>query len=63
LSGAFDYKQGHADVSSADSNADFVSALASSFLNFLQELHLKLERASGPVESFVIDGAERPSAN
>jgi len=62
LSGAFDYKQSRADVGSA-ADADFASALASSFLNFLQELHLKLERAKGPVETFVIDRAEKPLPN
>jgi uncharacterized protein (TIGR03435 family) len=63
LSGAFDYKQSRADVDSADRDVDFASALASSFLNFLQELHLKLERAKGPVETFVIDRAEKPLPN
>ena len=63
LSGAFDYKQSRADVDSADRDVDFASALASSFLNFLQELHLKLELAKGPVETFVIDRAEKPLPN
>jgi uncharacterized protein (TIGR03435 family) len=63
LSGAFDYKQSRADVDSEDRDADFASALASSFLSFLQELHLKLERAKGPVETFVIDRARKPLPN
>jgi uncharacterized protein (TIGR03435 family) len=62
LSGAFDYKQSRADVDSAD-RVDFASALAASFLNFLRELHLKLERAEGPVETFVIDRVEKPQPN
>lgn len=62
LSGAFDYKQSRADVDS-EADVDFASALASSFLNFLQELHLKLERAKGPVETLVIDRAEKPLPN
>ena len=71
LSGRFDYQQSpgdgfrpsRADMDQADRNREFSSALAASFLNFLRELHLKLERAKGPIETFVIDGAEKASPN
>lgn len=71
LSGPFDYKQvpteaykpNRSDMSQAERENEFQSALSSSFLNFLQELHLTLERAKGPVERFVIDRAEKPLPN
>lgn len=71
LSGRFDYKQSptepykpsRPDMSQAESYSEFSSAYHSSFMNFLQELHLRLERTKGPVETFVIDGAEKPSPN
>ena len=71
LSGPFDYKQNQTevykpnrtDMTQAERDSEFQSALSSSFLNLLQELHLKLERAKGPVETFVIDRAEKPLPN
>jgi uncharacterized protein (TIGR03435 family) len=39
------------------------SANSDSFLRFVPELGLKLERGKGPVEVFVIDHAARPSPN
>jgi uncharacterized protein (TIGR03435 family) len=63
LSGEFDYQQSRPDVELADRDSDFHSALTSSFWNFLHEVHLKLERAKGPIETFVIDGAEKPQPN
>lgn len=59
LSGRFDYTPESADPDSPDPKVD----LASSALNFIQELHLKLQRTKGPVETFVIDRAEKPLPN
>jgi uncharacterized protein (TIGR03435 family) len=57
LSGIFDYKQRQADLEpNYTDNAD-------SFLRFIPELGLKLERGKGPVEIFVIDHAAKPSPN
>jgi uncharacterized protein (TIGR03435 family) len=57
LSGSFDYKQRQPDAEpNYSDNAD-------SFLRFIPELGLKLERAKGPVEIFVIDHAARPLPN
>jgi uncharacterized protein (TIGR03435 family) len=50
-------------MTQAERDSEFQSTLSSSFLNLLQELHLKLERAKGPVETFVIDRAEKPLPN
>ena len=59
LPGAFDYRQAEppsdADVDYRDTN--------DAFLRFLPEIGLKLERTKGPVETLVIDHAERPSSN
>jgi len=57
LSGSFDYRQ---RVPDPDPN---YSDNSDSFLRFIRELGLRLERAKGPVETFVIDRAERPSSN
>ena len=57
LSGLFDYKQ---TVLDAEPNYSDNSA---SFLRLIQEVGLKLERAKGPVETFVIDHAAKPSPN
>jgi uncharacterized protein (TIGR03435 family) len=58
LSGPFDYKQRQPDLE-PNSGPDQTDT----FLHFLSELGLKLERAKGPVESFVIDDAAKPSPN
>ena len=58
LSGPFDYKQRQPDLE-PNSGPDQTDT----FLHFLSELGLKLERAKGPVESFVIDHAAEPSPN
>jgi uncharacterized protein (TIGR03435 family) len=59
LSGRFDYKQSQPSLDPADPNDN----LNSSFLRFVRELGLKLERTKGPVETFVIDRAAKPSPN
>jgi uncharacterized protein (TIGR03435 family) len=59
LSGRFDYKQSQPSQDKADPDDN----LSSSFLRFIRELGLKLERAKGPVEIFVIDRAAKPSPN
>jgi len=59
LSGRFDYTQRQPALDPTDPNED----LSSSFQRFLEELQLKLERAKGPVETFVIDRAAKPSPN
>ena len=57
LSGSFDYKQPQPDAEpNYSDNSD-------SFLRFIPELGLKLERGKGPVEIFVIDHAAKPSPN
>jgi len=58
LSGSFDYKsrvQGD--------QANMTNNPTGSFLTFISETGLKLKSAKGPVETFVIDHAERPSPN
>jgi uncharacterized protein (TIGR03435 family) len=57
LSGSFDYKQRQPD---AEPN---YSENSDSFLRFIPEMGLKLERGKGPVEILVIDHAARPSPN
>jgi len=59
LSGPFDYKQ---TTRLDDSEANY-SDPSDSFLRLIVELGLKLERSKGPVETFIIDHASRPSAN
>jgi uncharacterized protein (TIGR03435 family) len=57
LSGSFDYKQ---PTRLPDSQVDYGNP---PFLQLLPELGLKLETTTGPVETFVIDHAERPTPN
>jgi uncharacterized protein (TIGR03435 family) len=57
LSGAFDYRDPDAKVD--QDNGDFESA----FTAFLRDVGLKLTSAKGPVETLVIESAEKPSAN
>jgi uncharacterized protein (TIGR03435 family) len=54
LVGAFDYKQTVPDLEPNYSDP------SDSFLHVLRELGLKLERSKGPVETLVIDHAEKP---
>jgi uncharacterized protein (TIGR03435 family) len=56
LQGSFDFKFEYA---SDDPHPDVVSSILTS----IQALGLKLESSKGPVETIVIDHAERPSAN
>ena len=56
LTGSFDFRyEYHSDEPHPD--------LASSIITSLQELGLKLESTKGPVETIVIDHAEKPSEN
>jgi uncharacterized protein (TIGR03435 family) len=57
LSGSFDYSQ---HVPDAEPN---YSDNSESFLRLIPELGLKLVRAKGPIEIFVIDHAAKPSPN
>jgi uncharacterized protein (TIGR03435 family) len=56
LTGAFDFK---AEYRTGDPNPDLISSLLAS----VQPLGLKLAAAKGPVETLVIDSAEKPQAN
>ena len=60
LKGHFNYRQ---TAKLLDSEADSGSENASLFLLFLQEVGLKLKIIKGPVETFVINSAEKPSPN
>jgi uncharacterized protein (TIGR03435 family) len=57
LSGSFDYRQ-----TALDPEPNY-SDPSDSFLRLIPELGLKLERSKGPVETFVIDHAAKPSPN
>ena len=57
LTGAFDYKE---PVSRPDAEVDYGNP---PFMELVSEIGLKLTVARGPVESFVIDRAEKPSPN
>jgi uncharacterized protein (TIGR03435 family) len=63
LRGRFNYTQSPIEPDPVVAGADISAEVAASFLKFLDEIHLKLERARGQVETFVIDHAERPSPN
>jgi uncharacterized protein (TIGR03435 family) len=58
LEGAFDYRQ-KSDFDATNNVDDSLGP----FRDFLSEAGLKLDRDKGPVETFVIDHAEKPSAN
>ena len=60
LKGYFNYRQ---TAKLLDSEVDYGSGNTGPFLLFLHEMGLKLETAKGPVETFVIDSAEKPSPN
>lgn len=57
LEGSFDYRD--ADVKIEQDNGDFEG----SFTVFIRDIGLKLTSSKGPVETFVIEHAEKPSAN
>ena len=59
LSGVFDYRQ---PVGLPEGEANYRDN-TDSFLRFVAEVGLRLERAKGTVEGLVIDRAERPAAN
>ena len=58
LKGPFDYRQ-----KSDRDGANNVDDNLGTFRDFLSKAGLKLDRDKGPVETFVIDHAEKPSAN
>jgi uncharacterized protein (TIGR03435 family) len=58
LNGLYHYRQ-----AVPDSEPKYGGDQSESFLNFLSEMGLKLERTKGPVEMLVIDHASRPSPN
>ncbi len=57
LEGSFDYRDPDAKIE--QDNADFEGA----FTVLIRDLGLKLTSAKGPVETFVIEHAEKPSGN
>jgi uncharacterized protein (TIGR03435 family) len=57
LEGSFDYRD--PDVRINQDNGDFEG----SFTVFIRDIGLKLTSSKGPVETFVIEHAEKPSAN
>jgi uncharacterized protein (TIGR03435 family) len=57
LEGSFDYR--NLDVKIDQNNGDFEG----SFTVFIREIGLKLTSSKGPVGTFVIQHAEKPSAN
>ncbi len=57
LQGQFDYRQRVPDYEPAYAG----DAHTDSFMNLLRTVGLKLERSKGPIETLVIDKAERPS--
>jgi uncharacterized protein (TIGR03435 family) len=58
LSGRFDYTQRWPDA-----EPKYEGDQSGSFRSYLQEAGLKLERGRGPIETFVIDHAAKPSPN
>ena len=57
LEGSFDYRDSDAKIS--QDNSDFEG----SFTAFMRDIGLKLTSAKGPVDTFVIEHAEKPLAN
>jgi uncharacterized protein (TIGR03435 family) len=57
LGGSFDYRD--PDVRIDQGNGDFEGA----FTVFIRDIGLKFRSSTGPVETFVIEHAEKPSAN
>ena len=58
LEGSFDFKSEY-PLPSDDQRPDVVASIITS----IQGIGLKLQAAKGPVETIVIDQAEKPSAN
>jgi len=58
LSGSFNYRQSQPDL-----EPKYSGDQSESFLNYLAEVGLKMERSKGPVETLVIDHAAKPSPN
>ncbi len=58
VSGRFDYTQRWPDLES-----NYAGDQSDSFKAFIKQVGLKLERSQGPVETFVIDRAAKPSPN
>ena len=56
LSGAYNFR---VEYQAGDSRLDVISMI----LTTVQDLGLKLEASKGPVETIVIEHAEKPSAN
>ncbi len=58
LSGSFDYKERQPDLDPV-----YGGDQSASFRSYLEEAGLKLVRATGSIEMFVIDHAAKPSPN
>ena len=58
VAGHFDYRQLAPDLEPKYSGDQSVSST-----DFLQSIGLKVEHSKGPVEYFIIDNAEKPSAD
>lgn len=59
LTGWFDYRHTGPSTDADGTALDNTDA----FLRMIGDMGLKLEHTQGPVETFVIDHAEKPSAN
>jgi uncharacterized protein (TIGR03435 family) len=57
LKGSFDYRE--ADAKNEEDNGDFEG----SFTVFIRDIGLKLTSSKGPVETLVVEHAEKPSSN
>jgi len=58
LTGQFEYRQPQPDL-----EPKYSGDLSASFTDYLRNAGLKLERSKGPVETLIIDHAEKPSAD
>ena len=63
LEGSFDFKYEFSDFKREPSADDTRPDIVASIFASIQGIGLKLEKATGPVETIVIDHAEKPSAN
>jgi uncharacterized protein (TIGR03435 family) len=65
LAGAFSYESPNHDerTVAANDEAAFAEWHNDSFMRLMDEVGLKLKSDKGPVETFVIDHAEKPSGN
>jgi uncharacterized protein (TIGR03435 family) len=59
LEGSFDYRDPDVKIEQEQDNADFEG----SFTVFIRDIGLKLTPSKGPVETLVIEHAEKPSVN